>query len=202
MSKKALAEFYYNNNLIDNINTINVSRISRTIRNSYTEVDREACPVVINQHLAYLWLADRVRWDEPINFTDLQDVHFTLFKYIHPDKDNGRIRTTDKKIRAYQCPSPTDINHQIDQFENLLILADDIIIYGEENANLFFWYVHNVFECIQPFAYGNGRIGRFLFNILRLRHGMGINTWNVSRIKYYNAIKKFEKIFRERYNVK
>lgn len=199
MDKKVLAQFYLNNNTLDRIKTVSITKLLPLIKDKYTQSEREKNPHIINQHLAYLWLVDRVRWDTPINFTDLQDLHFTLYRHIYEDKDNGKLRTTGKKIGTYQCPAPSRLLNLADKFDDLLLLADDIIIYGDENANLFFWYMHNVFECIQPFAYGNGRVGRFLFNILRMRHGMGINIWNVKKKNYLDAIKKFEPIFKERY---
>lgn len=200
MNKNILAQFYANNNLIDNIKTLNQEKILKFVRNTYSEEERAEHAYIVNQHMVYLWMADRIRWDEPLNFTDVQDIHFTMFRHIHPDKLNGKIRTIDKKVRRYDCPKPKEINHLIDKFENLLLLVDDIIIYGDEIANLLFWHIHNVFECIQPFAYGNGRIGRFLFNICRMRHGMDINIWNIKKSIYYDEIKKFEEIFKARYN--
>lgn len=198
---RTLATFYYNNNELDDIpNPGSVQDIIKILKKYPIPIydDEEGNPEILSQHSAYLWASERIRLDPPISSTDICALHYKIFKAVGVT-DNGAFRKSSKKVRDYQCPEPSSIMDLMEKLDLLLSIADDFIIYSDDEANAYFFHVHNVFECIQPFAYGNGRVGRFLFNILRMRRGLQISRWGTEKEVYFNAIKSTEEYFIEKY---
>lgn len=196
------AEFYHNNNILDDIDCKSVPIIQRMIKNyNIPDDDTErSSPRELCQHNAYLWIKERVKLDKSLSSEDLKVIHYKLNKFLDVDYA-GIFREFNKSVRGYKCPAPELIPNLMRQFDLLLALADDIIYYGDDLSNFFFWHVHNVFQCIHPFHNDNGRVGRFLFNMLRMRHGMDISTWDVNKVEYYDQIRKFEPIFEEKFKL-
>jgi len=195
-----VSEFYHNNNILDDIDCKPVSTIQRIIKNYNIPDDdvERSSPQELCQHNVYLWIKERVKLDKSISSDDLKVIHYKLNKFSDADCI-GVFREHHKIVRKYTCPAPELIPQLMQQFDLLLALADDIIYYGDDLSNFFFWHIHNVFQCIHPFEYDNGRVGRFLFNMLRMRHGMDISAWDVNKTEYYDQIRKFEPIFEEKF---
>ncbi len=63
---------------------------------------------------------------------------------------------------------------------------------GEEEATRRVNWIHDFFECIHPFADGNGRTGRLIMNGMRIALGVEpIVVWYKERQAYYNRIRAF-----------
>ena len=200
-SNRLLAEFIYNNNVIDGKPSDDISVIYKIVTTE-KRVDPELesrHPFTAGQYSAIAWIVERVRITDQITFNDIRAIHYKLDR---TRDDRGSIRTTGKMVRAYQCPHPIDLVAILDKFNYLLTLCDDIIQSCEIASNNYFWYVHNVFECIQPFNSDNGRVGRLMFNMLRLRNYMSISNFDVDAMTYYSAVESFHQVFEERYAIK
>lgn len=194
---RTIVQFIINNNAIDDLPVYPTEHVS-TLINDYDIKEESECPYVLSQYYAYIWALKRSTNRNPIMFSDIAALHWCLYRRISDDA--GLLRDCNKKVRDYICPEPFEFLYLIGEFNSLLSLIDDVYESGEKATNTYCWYVHNIFQCIQPFKYGNGRVGRFLFNLLRMRCGMAISAWDVEKCFYYNAIKKFEKTYQERYS--
>jgi len=194
---RLIASFIHNNNAIDDLPNLSVELINKLIDEYSKELEADY-PYVLSQYRAYLWILHRSIDSEQLTFSDIAAIHWCMYKYI--DNDAGMLREDFKKIRDYECPNPNIMSFYIKKLNSLLSIIDDVKNTSEEELNGYLWYVHNVFQCIQPFKFGNGRVGRFLFNSLRMKCGISISEWNVDKYFYFNAIKKFEKTFEERYS--
>jgi len=200
-SLRLLSEFIHNNNVIDGkpSETVDVIYKLLTTTKRITPAFEAKYPSVAGQYAAYAWMVERVRITDGITFNDVRAIHYKLDRNR---EDRGAIRTESKIVRAYECPDPVGLGDVVKKFDYLLTLCDGIIQSGDVAANNYFWYVHNVFECMQPFRSDNGRVGRLMFNMLRLRHFMDISNFDVDTVTYYNAIESFHSVFGSRYAYK
>lgn len=195
MDTRSLSNFYYNNYAIDGIPTESPSSISKKI---LAHLEADEFSLDLRQHYVYLWMLKRIKKKHRVSVADTFNIHYKLFDGMGVD-DNGVVRTKPRKIRDYDCPLPKDVWPLLKEFDLLLSISDDIKEFDNKQRNLYFWHVHNVFQCIHPFSYGNGRVGRFLFNMLRLRNDMDISAWEVESDIYFEEVKKFEPVFNEKY---
>lgn len=194
---RALAQFFRNNNKIDGLPYHSI-KATQSLINDYSVYLESKYPYLLPQYKAYIWVLHRLEDDTPLDFIDIASMHYCIYKHISTSA--GMIRDSNKIIRKYQCPKVDHLPNMLEKFNALLSVSSDISKYDSDTQNSYYWYVHNVFQCIQPFESGNGRVGRFLFNTLRMKNSMNISHWDVDKYFYYNAVKKFEKTFKEKYS--
>jgi len=144
-----------------------------------------------------------------IPITVAKDIHRALTKNVDffESRDmSGEYRNCNVRIGWEMCPNhevvPDLMEHMwFPELNNLkttnnLIPEDDINFDGDrifvDNLS---WRVHNLFEVIHPFIDGNGRTGRLLLNMIRIRLGVEpIIIEYDKRFEYYDKIKYFRKM--------
>lgn len=128
-------------------------------------------------------------FDKPFSVNLILDIHKILMKRLRPDIA-GRFRNCDVWIGGNRKKFIHESKFQEDLevgFENMTANIDsrkeflqsplpdlpqkDFILWAEDRTK--YWHVY--FENIHPFEDGNGRIGRILYNIHRLRLGLPIH---------------------------
>ena len=143
----------------------------------------------VKNHLsAFNWVVDNYAIE--ITPEVIKLIHSILMRNLLAKNHCGHFRKCKVWVGGHLKDSPSLIQ------EGLSALCDVIKLGPNKNTNIEDWCmcVHNEFECIHPFIDGNGRTGRLLLNMLRLKYGLDIQIiYFDNRIDYYNQIKKYEK---------
>ena len=94
----------------------------------------------------------------------------------------GKIRGVNVMVGTRLCIPPQLIHGQLSElWEDLNTQSDHILEFPHEEAAK----KHIQFEKIHPFEDGNGRVGRILYNIHRLKLGLNINIIKESEKELY-----------------
>ena len=102
----------------------------------------------------------------PIDIGFIKLVHFSLMKNLNP-RIAGHIRKCDVWVGGRKGVQPIII-------ESLLIDLCNVYTYNQIEKKDKIKHFHIRFEHIHPFEDGNGRTGRILMNIQRLKIGLPI----------------------------
>jgi cell filamentation protein len=114
------------------------------------------------------------------------EIHRLLMHRLRPDIA-GKIRNCDVMVGGHLCTNP-------DFVERMLFLWTDSIgkfAYYQTDVEASIKYEHIAFEAIHPFEDGNGRVGRILYNIHRLKLGLPIHIIHEGeeQMEYYKWFK-------------
>lgn len=103
-----------------------------------------------------------------INIAYILEIHRLLMRHLRPDIA-GKIRDCDVYIGGQRKPF---ISESLIEGELLMRVCFEIIMRGALDKRKKAKEVHIAFENIHPFQDGNGRVGRILYNIHRLKLGL------------------------------
>ncbi len=108
--------------------------------------------------------------DKPFSIAHLLTIHRLLVKRLNP-RIAGRFRTCDVWIGGNR----KKFIHESKFKEDIELLFTYMSEIGMVEPDLFAMANHVAFENIHPFEDGNGRVGRILYNVHRLRLGLPIH---------------------------
>lgn len=141
--------------------------------------------IYYDQHLeAFEYLCE-----SDITEKDILIAHSILMKDLL-ERYRGMYRLTNVHINlldggVHRFPAATYIPNMMSVWESTLHMC---------TTNVHCWQAHALFENIHPFIDGNGRIGRCIWNAMRLRNGLDlIVIYNKNKRNYYNALTNFRK---------
>lgn len=125
-------------------------------------IEREYSPQALRD-AEQAWMMAKICMDEPTSIDYILAIHRRLMKRLNPEIA-GNIRDCRVKIGG-----KIKWNDKEEIKEELRLLCKIIPKYEEEIKQ---WHIQ--FENIHPFIDGNGRVGRILMNIQRLKIGLPI----------------------------
>ena len=100
----------------------------------------------------------------------------------------GELRQCRVSVDGKEKMSPLAVRPAMRQLSRDLLIGT-----VRTDAEAWCWDRHHRFEHIHPFTDGNGRTGRLLLNMLRLRYGLPWLTVNYEdRFAYYRSIQEWE----------
>ena len=143
---------------------------------------------IFDQHLSAVEHAIEVLLWEP------RVIHFRLMYGILGPLEAGVWRRENIYIGGSAAVSPgRHLLAHIEEWEARVIEGPP----SGQGAEDWCWEMHHWFECIHPFVDGNGRTGRIILNVLRLKYGLPWLTIYVGaeQDSYYRAIQKYRKEF-------
>lgn len=118
---------------------------------------------------------------DKLNVETILTIHKTLIRDMNP-KIAGKFRQCDVWIGGEKKPYISDklleaqIEAWIKTIKDFITLVNSLVAIElkKETKEFFAKLTHIEFEDIHPFEDGNGRVGRILFNVLRLKLGLPI----------------------------
>lgn len=142
-----------------------------------------------NQKDCYNYILSKVTLKSPISEEWIKKVHKILTKDTY-DKRLGEYKNNDYITEING--SYSSIDSVQNNMKKLIEKINSTKLKDNEEIIKMAAYAHNVIEKIQPFASGNGRIGRVLANyILMINDLPPIIIYNEDKKYYYAALEKF-----------
>lgn len=138
----------------------------------------------INHFKAVRWML-KYPGDKPVGSSTILELHRRLMHGIMYDA--GQLRTCEIMIAGHRGIPSVLLNEEMEKLEQGIQKCA-----GDENE---IWNLHHKFEVIHPFSDGNGRVGRMLLNLLRLRAGLTfLIVFYDKRQEYYDMIENYRGI--------
>lgn len=128
---------------------------------------------------------------DKVTLSYILEIHRILMNRINP-RIAGKIRDKDVWIGGQH---KRFISRKIVEGELLVRVCFEMMVHmisTDDRKELRAKQVHIVFEDIHPFEDGNGRVGRILYNIQRLKLDLSIHVIHEGKeqIEYYNWFRK------------
>lgn len=142
-----------------------------------------------NQKDCYNYILSKVTLKSPISEEWIKKVHKILTKDTY-DKRLGEYKNNDYITEING--SYSSIDSVQNNMKKLIEKINSTKLKDNEEIIKMAAYAHNVIEKIQPFASGNGRIGRILVNYFLMINDLPpIIIYNEDKKYYYAALEKF-----------
>lgn len=142
-----------------------------------------------NQKDCYNYVLSKVTLKSPISEEWIKKVHKILTKDTY-DKRLGEYKNNDYITEING--SYSSIDSVQNNMKKLIEKINSTKLKDNEEIIKMAAYAHNVIEKIQPFASGNGRIGRILVNYFLMINDLPpIIIYNEDKKYYYAALEKF-----------
>jgi len=131
-----------------------------------------------------------VRWmmkypdERRVDKETILELHRRLMRGIM--RDAGRLRNCEVFIAGHRGVRSDRLPAEMEKLEQEIQKCA-----GDENN---IWNLHHKFEVMHPFIDGNGRVGRMLLNLLRLRAGLTfLIVFYEKRQEYYDMIENYRR---------
>ena len=149
-----------------------------------------------NQKLCYDFLKPRIIARKPITIALIKETHAILTagtydenRYIQQGERPGAFKKHDYVTGMEEVGSlPENVEHDM---QELLATLQELA--GKDPLKIA-TYFHVRFECIHPFADGNGRVGRTLLNyLLMTRDHPPLIVYDEDKRDYYAALEEYDR---------
>ena len=155
----------------------------------YDPKEREILELSHKEALSYIAELSKKNVTE-LNKADIINIHFVLFKNIHPNIA-GRYRNSGEawiSLSNEEKNTVCDSSLILDEMENYF---NWLFSKNNEHPIIIAAEAHNKFVCIHPFIDGNGRTARLIMNLILLQNGFIpiVIKQYIIRKKYDDAIK-------------
>lgn len=152
-----------------------------------------------NASMCHNLMCKRFEERAPITLDFIREIHATMMagcydkrRYIELEERPGLFKKHDFVVGKDEIGvDPEDIE------EELQFLLDELKTFQEEHNGptsvlLAGAYFHAKFECIHPFADGNGRVGRLLLNYwLVMNNHPPVTVFSSDKEKYYEVLQAY-----------
>ena len=112
----------------------------------------------------------------PFSEFNIREIHLALMKNLNP-KIAGKYRECDVWVGSYKAPPSGEVKNRLKRW---------LLQFGGARKERTIKQAHIVFEKIHPFEDGNGRIGRLIMCIQRVKANLPIEIiYEKDKHKYY-----------------
>lgn len=115
-----------------------------------------------------------------------RDVHRILTRHVGWFEDQGLsgvYRGYDVEVAGHPCPEHWKVEYLMR--ERWFPLVQSWAPADDQDAEDKAWEAHHLFQCIHPFADGNGRTGRLLLNYFRMMWGLEPMVVRYDQVRWY-----------------
>ena len=148
-----------------------------------------------NQKLCYEVLKEKIVKKVPLSIELVKEIHKILSsgtyderRYIENEERPGEFKKHDYATGVHEVGSSTE-NVENDMTE----LIAEVNTYEGKDILKAAAYLHARFECIHPFADGNGRVGRTLMNYYLMTHyHPPLIVYDEDKHVYYECLQKYD----------
>ena len=170
--KRAVTEAYYQH--IYHTNAIEGNTMTLSMTRAVVETRMAISGKSILEHNEVLGLDEAMKFingsllqkQEKLTVDDIREIHRRVLGHAHP-LEAGRYRTTQVYVSDHVPPSPADVEHHMNEFNDWLLSREPEMLHPIEFAAL----AHYKLVYIHPFTDGNGRTGRLVMNSILMRAG-------------------------------
>ena len=150
---------------------------------------------VSNQKVCYDLLKPKLAAKEPITIELIKETHSAMTggtyderRYIERGERPGEFKKHDYVTGQAEVGSlPEDVESDLTE------LLSELDEYGSKDILKAAAYFHARFECIHPFADGNGRVGRTLLNYFLMLHDHPpLIIHDEDKARYYDALAAYD----------
>jgi cell filamentation protein len=125
--------------------------------------------------VAYDWSLERFSGDSCFSFVDLREMHKRWLSGIY--EFAGSVRTVNLSKGDVMFAPAEHLHNSIREFEVLLQGATPCRAQGTEDLARIIALVHGEFILVHPFREGNGRLGRWLADLMSFQAGGPTIDW-------------------------
>ena len=187
-----IESFVYDTNAIEG-STVTLNEVEDILEKNHWPKERQKWEVSETYGLS-----DAVKYirntNEHISLNLIKELHWMTFK--SSKHFAGEFRKPGQEVAVVDGYG--NILHRGAPSSMVIRLLESLVQWYNKNRSKYPPIVlaavaHNQFECIHPFADGNGRVGRLLLNNILLRHNKPpVNIQLKNRKEYYAALQEYE----------
>lgn len=167
-------------------------------KNSVTSYsgDMNNLVAVCNQKMLFTRMISDLSNKVPLSTNLVKDYHKILMRGLYDGVRYNKGERAGQFKKGDYCVGVSDVGsfpEDVEEELNELMEEVNCEYTGPDQVITAAAYMHAVFECIHPFADGNGRIGRMVVNYFLMLKGLPpINIFDEDKMVYYMALEVYD----------